>query len=71
MEALAEFIGDIASSITTAVVGQLVRRLNISPGRRTNFAVRAIVYVLVIIPVAVVVFGAMLLVIVLVLNWVL
>ena len=71
MDALAELFADIASSITTAVVGQLVRRLNISPGRKTNFAVRALVYVLVLIPVAVVVFGAMLLVVVLVLDRVL
>ena len=45
--------GDIASTIAQIIVEWLVRRIHVSPNRWLNWAVRAFVYIVIFVPVAI------------------
>jgi len=55
IDAIGQFIGDLTSARTDAILRFLVRNLNIAPSRGINIAIKVAIYVLLFIPIAIVV----------------
>ena len=53
VDAIGQFIGDLASAITDAIARFLVDKLHLSPSRAVNLAVRVLVYAVIFIPIAI------------------
>jgi len=69
IDAFFQIVGELVGALADAILQFLVRRFNISPSRGLNFALKVVIYLLLLIPTVILLLNIFMYVGVFLINW--